>query len=137
MAVKLTRRVDYPMLDNANIAYYPRIYDLAHRFFEESWEKMCGISYPEMINQKRIGFPIVHIETDFVSPIRYGDSVTATIWISKVGIKSCTWKYEFHNQNGILLWSSEQVTVCVNMDSMKSVEIPDYLRTGLEACGNE
>jgi YbgC/YbaW family acyl-CoA thioester hydrolase len=137
MAVKLTRRVDYPMLDNAHIAYYPRIYDLAHRFFEESWEKMCGISYPEMINQKRIGFPIVHIETDFVSPIRYGDSVTATIWISKVGIKSCTWKYEFHNQNGILLWSSEQVTVCVNMDSMKSVEIPDYLRTGLEACGNE
>jgi len=134
MAVKLTRRVDYPMLDNANIAYYPRIYDLAHRFFEESWEKMCGISYPEMINEKRIGFPIVHIETDFVSPIRYGDSVTATIWISKVGIKSCTWKYEFHNQNGILLWSSEQVTVCVNMDSMKSVEIPDYLRIGLESC---
>ena len=42
------------MLDNANIAYYPRIYDLAHRFFEESWEKMCGISYPEMINEKRM-----------------------------------------------------------------------------------
>ena len=137
MAVKLTRRVDYPMLDNANIAYYPRIYDLAHRFFEESWEEMCGISYPEMINEKRIGFPIVHIETDFMSPIRYGDSVTATIWIAKVGVKSCTWKYEFHNQNGVLLWSSEQVTVCVSMDSMKSVEIPDYLRSGLEACGNE
>jgi len=125
------------MLDNANIAYYPRIYDLAHRFFEESWEKMCGISYPEMINEKRIGFPIVHIETDFVSPIRYGDSITATIWISKVGVKSCTWKYKFHNQNGELLWNSEQVTVCVSMDSMKSVEIPNYLRTGLEACGNE
>jgi len=137
MAVKLTRRVDYPMLDNANIAYYPRIYDLAHRFFEESWEKICGISYPEMINEKRIGFPIVHIETDFISPIRYGDSVTATIWISKVGVKSCTWNYEFHNQNSALLWSSEQVTVCVSMDSLESVEIPDYLRTGLEACGNE
>jgi len=125
------------MLDNANIAYYPRIYDLAHRFFEESWEKICGISYPEMINEKRIGFPIVHIETDFISPIRYGDSVTATIWISKVGVKSCTWNYEFHNQNSALLWSSEQVTVCVSMDSLESVEIPDYLRTGLEACGNE
>ena len=70
MAVKLTRRVDYPMLDNANIAYYPRIYDLAHRFFEESWEEICEISYPEMINEKRIGFPIVHIETDFVFHIR-------------------------------------------------------------------
>ena len=120
--------------DNANIAYYPRIYDLAHRFFEESWEKICGISYPEMINEKRIGFPIVHIETDFISPIRYGDSVTATIWISKVGVKSCTWNYEFHNQNGVLLWSSEQITVCVNMDSMKYVEIPNYLRSGLKNC---
>ena len=32
MAVNLQRRVDYPMLDSANIAYFPRIYDLAHRF---------------------------------------------------------------------------------------------------------
>ena len=137
MAVKLTRRVDYPMLDNANIAYYPRIYDLAHRFFEESWEKMCGISYPEMINEKRIGFPIVHIETEFVAPLRYGDDVTATIWISKVGTKSCTWQYRFHNQNEELLWKSEQVTVCVDMDSLQSLVIPDYLRTGLEECKDE
>ena len=33
MAVELARRVDYPMLDGANIAYFPRIFDLAHRFF--------------------------------------------------------------------------------------------------------
>ena len=125
------------MLDNANIAYYPRIYDLAHRFFEESWEKMCGISYPEMINEKRIGFPIVHIETEFIAPLRYGDDVTATIWISKVGTKSCTWQYRFHNQNEELLWKSEQVTVCVDMDSLQSLVIPDYLRTGLEDCKDE
>ncbi len=125
------------MLDNANIAYYPRIYDLAHRFFEESWEKMCGISYPEMINGKRIGFPIVHIETEFIAPLRYGDDVTATIWISKVGTKSCTWQYRFHNQNEELLWKSEQVTVCVDMDSLQSLVIPDYLRTGLEDCKDE
>ncbi len=36
MAVMLTRRVDFPMLDMAGIAFYPRIFDLAHRFFEEA-----------------------------------------------------------------------------------------------------
>lgn len=133
MAVELSRRVDYPMLDNANIAYYPRIYDLAHRFFEESWELMCGISYPEMINEKRIGFPIVHIETDFVAPLRYGDTITAKIWMEKVGGKSCTWAYRFFNQNGELLWKSSQVTVCVDMDSLQSLTIPDYLREGMLA----
>ena len=32
MAVQLARRVDFPMIDSAQIAYFPRIYDLAHRF---------------------------------------------------------------------------------------------------------
>lgn len=137
MAVRLTRRVDFPMLDMAGIAFYPRIYDLAHRFFEEAWEQMCEISYPTIINEMGIGFPVVDIKSEFHNPFRYGDTVTAIIWISKVGNKSCTWQYKFENQNGDLLWTSEQVTVCVSMTNMESLTIPDSLRCGLEACGNE
>lgn len=137
MAVHLTRRVDFPMLDMAGIAFYPRIYDLAHRFFEESWQEICGVSYPHMINEMDIGFPVVDIKSEFHNPFRYGDTVTATIWISKIGSKSCTWQYRFHNQDGELLWSSEQITVCVGITSMESKIIPDILRSGLEACKDE
>ena len=35
MGVTLYRMVDYPIIDSANFAYYLRIYDLTHRFFEE------------------------------------------------------------------------------------------------------
>jgi hypothetical protein len=84
MAVQLARRVDYPMLDNANIAYFPRIYDLAHRFFEECWEPMCGTSYPEMIDVRRIGFPVVHV-SNLTSSLRcaMGILFDATIWLQK------------------------------------------------------
>lgn len=119
------------MLDGANIAYYPRIFDLAHRFFEEAWEPMCGVSYPVMINEWKIGFPVVHVETDFIAPLRYGDTIRATISIERVGSSSCTWHYQFHNQADVLLWQSNQVTVCVDMDSLESKPIPDDLRTGL------
>ncbi|MBT60550.1 MAG: hypothetical protein CMA63_03225 [Euryarchaeota archaeon] len=132
MAVHLSRRVDFSMLDSAGIAYFPRIYDLSHRFFEECWETMCGITYPEMMNERRVGFPVVHVETDFLAPIRYGDTVHATIWMEKVGSKSCTWAYKFHNQNNELLWSSSQITVCVNMDTMEGQIIPSDLKSGLE-----
>ena len=135
MAVTLSRRVDYPMIDSANIAYYPRIYDLAHRFFEECWQEICGFSYPELINVRKIGFPIVNAKTDFIAPLRYGDTVKANIWISRVGKKSCTWQYRFFNQSGELLWNSEHITVCVDMDSLQSILIPDDLRKGLEMCG--
>ncbi len=134
MAVTLYRRVDYPMIDSASIAYYPRIYDLAHRFFEECWLEICAVSYPEIINVRKIGFPIVNAKTEFIAPLRYGDTIKAMIWISRVGEKSCTWQYRFFNQSDEMLWSSEQITVCVDMESLQSIKIPDDLRKGLEMC---
>ena len=58
MPVILSRRVDFPMLDMAGIAFYPRIFDLAHRFFEDSWEQICGITYPTILMNLEIGFPV-------------------------------------------------------------------------------
>lgn len=122
------------MIDSASIAYYPRIYDLAHRFFEECWLEICAVSYPEIINVRKIGFPIVNAKTEFIAPLRYGDTIKAMIWISRVGEKSCTWQYRFFNQSDEMLWSSEQITVCVDMESLQSIKIPDDLRKGLEMC---
>ena len=43
MAVILRRRVDFPMIDLAQVVFYPEYFDLAHRFFEESWEEICNL----------------------------------------------------------------------------------------------
>ena len=134
MAVRLERGVDFPMVDLANIAYYPRIFDLAHRFFEDSWIPICDIRYADLLLVRKLGFPVVHVESDFLAPLRYGDTITATIWIDRVGETSCTWQYQFHNQESELLWTSTQVTVCVDMNSMNRTAIPEDLRQGLEAC---
>ena len=134
MAVRLERGVDFPMVDLANIVYYPRIFDLAHRFFEDSWIPICDIRYADLLLVRKLGFPVVHVESDFLAPLRYGDTITATIWIDRVGETSCTWQYQFHNQESELLWTSTQVTVCVDMNSMNRISIPEDLRQGLEAC---
>ena len=134
MAVQVKRGVDFPMVDLANIAYYPRIFDLAHRFFEDAWTHICDVRYADLLLIRKIGGPGVHVESDFHAPLRYGDTITATIWIDAVGESSCTWCYEFHNQNRELLWTSSQVTVCVNMESMKRQSIPEDLRQALSNC---
>ena len=59
MAVEIQRRVEFSMIDMANVAYYPRIFDLAHKVFEQSWQEMCGITYPFLVNERRVGFPVV------------------------------------------------------------------------------
>ena len=131
MPVHLSRRVDFPMVDMAGVSYYPRKFDLAHRFFEESWDELCGISYPEIINELNLGFPVVDVKSSFIKPLRYGDTIDAEISITEVGTKSCKWRYVFKNQQGDLLWQSEQVTVCVNMTTMESQNIPEQLKKGL------
>ena len=49
MAYSSSRRVDFPMVDLAKIMYYPRFWDLAHRFYEESWEYSCNRHYNEIL----------------------------------------------------------------------------------------
>ena len=131
MAVKIQRNVEFSMIDMANVAYYPRIFDLAHKVFEEAWETMCGVSYPNLVNERRVGFPVVSLTSSFHAPLRYGDVITATVAITSIGTTSLGWTYAFANQHGETVWASEQTTVCVDMNTMEKQPIPDDLRPGL------
>ena len=131
MSVRFSRRIDFPMVDLAGIVYYPVYWDLAHRFFELSWEEICGVDYSKIIQELRLGFPAVKNECEFLEPLRYGDTVNCKISIHDIGNKSCKWKYEFENQNKELVWKAEVVTVCVNMDTFESVKIPKDLAESL------
>jgi YbgC/YbaW family acyl-CoA thioester hydrolase len=137
MAVVLRRRVDWPMLDVASVVFYPQYFDLAHRFFEEAWEPICGIDYPTLTGKMRLGFPAVRTESDHVAPLRYGDEIVCKLWIEKVGTKSCTWRYQFENQNGLLCWNGKVVTVCVDLDNFESKPIPAELAENLRSCGED
>ena len=134
MAVQLERSVDFPMVDLANIAYYPRIFDLAHRFFEDAWLPICNIRYADLLLVRRTGFPVVHVESIFMhhsdmeilSRLQYGLNPLVNHRVHGA--------MNFENQNGELLWTSTQVTVCVNMESMKRISIPEDVRQGLDNC---
>ncbi len=125
------------MVDLANVVYYPKFFDIAHRFFEESWEKIWGVEYSQMILDLRLGFPVVTSDADFVAPLRYGDYVTCKLWIEEVGTSSCVWQYRFTNQSGDLVWKARIVTVCVDLDSFDKRNIPTELADSLRSCGED
>ena len=131
MALTAERNVEFSMVDLANIAYYPRIFDLAHRFFEAVWPDICQQTYPSLINERRLGFPVVNIESEFLHPLRYGDTITAQITFTAMGTSSLVWRYRFFNQDNKLVWYSTQTTVCVNMDTMETTPLPEDIRAGV------
>ena len=132
------RRVDFPMVDLARIVYYPRFWDMAHRFYEESWEYSCGMHYNHILSERRIGFPLVHSAAEFLHPLSYGDTVHCTITVPRVGNTSIEWHYEFRNQEGTLCWKAKQITVCTSMDDLKSkIPVPDWMREGLSKLSDQ
>ena len=132
------RRVDFPMVDLARIVYYPRFWDMARRFYEESWEYSCGMHYNHILSERRIGFPLVHSEAEFLHPLSYGDTVHCTITVPRVGNTSIEWHYEFRNQEGTLCWKAKQITVCTSMDDLKSkIPVPDWMREGLSKLSDQ
>lgn len=132
MAFTSSRRIDFPMVDLAGIVYYPRFWDLAHRFYEESWEYTCDIHYNELLQKHRIGFPLVHSEANFHHPLSYGDTAVCKIAVKNIGDTSITWFFEIFNQNDVLCWTSKQTTVCTSMDSIiDKISVPEWIRKGL------
>ena len=126
------RRIDFPLVDIAGIVYYPNYWDLAHRFFEESWESTCNMHYHDVLHKKKIALPLIHSEAEFHHPLRYGDVAHCEIEVLKIGKTSITWGYKILNQNGVLCWNAIQTTVCTSMDAVTAKKtIPDWMKKGL------
>ncbi len=116
-------------VDRAGIVYYPRFLNYIHIALEEFFSKVVGLEYPMLIQEHRLAFPTVHLEMDFVRPLRYGDRVGVEVIPEKLGTSSATWRYRLYRP-GESEPAAEgcQVTVCTDMDVFEKRPIPDWLR---------
>lgn len=120
-------QVRFGHVDPAGIAYFPRIYDYLHDVFEELWEKHVGQRYYHLLLERRIGFPLVHSEVDFKSPLRFGDRPVVSVTCFKLGRSSLSLRYVFRLADRVLV-DARQVTSCIDLDAMEPIPIPEEFR---------
>jgi len=101
---------------------------------EEYYEEHVGLPYHILVDSRRLGFPIVHVEMDFSRTFSFGDTARVEVSTVRVGRSSLTMRYRLRKVGGeeqcVL---SEITTVCVDMNTFKPVPIPDDLRAVFEA----
>jgi YbgC/YbaW family acyl-CoA thioester hydrolase len=130
MGFATTVEVRFGDCDPAGIVYYPVLYHYCHIAFEEAWRGALGISYPELVADRRLGFPTVHVETDFVSPARYGDTILVEVAVLEVGTTSVVFRFEGRVGERVVLRSTH-TTVCLDLDAFAKQPIPDTIREAL------
>ena len=126
-AFTLLQQVRFGDVDPAGIVYFPRIYDYLHEAFEELWEKHVGARYYHLLLERRIGFPLVHSEVDFSSPLRFGDRPIVRITCFKLGETSLGLHYVYEVDDRVCV-DARQTTVCVNTKTMNPQPLPPEFR---------
>lgn len=129
-------QVRFGHVDPAGIAYFPRIYDYLHDVFEELWEQHVGERYYRILCDQKVGFPLVHSEVDFKKPLRFGDRPVVRVTCFQLGKSSLGLRYVFE-LDGVVCVEARQTTVCVELDTMKSMAMPAPWRARFEAIREE
>jgi 4-hydroxybenzoyl-CoA thioesterase len=126
-----TYKIRFSDVDHAGILYYPRFLHYFHCCFEDFFERGLGIPYNHLLDVERMGFPTVHMNVDYLKPLRFGDHVEISLGIAKIGNKSVVWHYTgdtSRDNRTVRCVEGELTTVCINMDSFDGVILPQKYR---------
>src|SRR5262245_20402074 len=135
MSYTTSIKVRFGDIDHAGIAYYPNLYHYFHIAFEDFFEEFIGTPYPDVLDRERIGFPTVKVETEFLKPIRYGDTLAITITVPRLGRSSAEFLFTAVRQgDSSPCIVSRQTIVSVDMTSFRPVALPDRYRDLFARC---
>ncbi len=134
MAFTSLLKIRFDDVDGAGIVYYPQFFHLCHKAFEDFFDDAASVSYPQLINEQRRGFPTVAIQSEFTAPLRYGDIALVKLAINKIGHTSATFDYEIRRKQDSKLCFSARITkVFMDLEKNKVLPIPEEMRSLLES----
>jgi 4-hydroxybenzoyl-CoA thioesterase len=126
-------KVRFADVDHARIVYYPLFFHYFHVAFEEMFESIPGLTYPDVLDREHVGFPAVKTECDYRAPAQYGDVLKIHITCARLGSRSVTLRYRAERaRDGVLCAEAQVTTACVDMRTFTSQEIPAKYRALFE-----
>ena len=143
MIFSTQKQVRFAHCDPAGIVFYPQFYYLLHEAQEDF---LAAIGFPQhLLIASGFGLPIVNMRTDFHAMCRYGEQLTITLALHKIGNSSLGMHYEIHgapaNADGnapagsappsTLRVQADGVVVHCALDTQAITRIPDALRAAL------
>jgi 4-hydroxybenzoyl-CoA thioesterase len=122
------RPIRFDDVDAAQIVFFPRYLDYCHEALDALINTMEG-GRPRLFNERRVGFPAVHVEMDCLSPLRYGDVLDIRVTVPKIGATSITLRYDLVRESDQQLCTTV-LHVCVVSDvrTFTKIPIPDDVR---------
>jgi 4-hydroxybenzoyl-CoA thioesterase len=130
--MRYERPVRFEEVDAAGIVFFARFLNYGHEALEAFFAPLDG-GYVSLVMNRRIGVPAVHVECDFRSPLRYGDTANIDVAVTHVGQRSFTLRYTFTRAaDDKHVATVTHVVATTDLNAMRAVAIPADVRALLE-----
>ena len=90
------RRIAFHETDAAGVVYFANFFHLA-----EEAETHALASLGKVVTRDGYLYPRVHVEADYLAPLRFFDEVSVHACILRIGSSSISWKFEIFNGHEI------------------------------------
>lgn len=126
-AFECRKLVRFQHCDPAGIVFYPQYFVLFHELIEDWFNEGLQVNYANLISVRRTGVPTVHLEVDFKSPSKIGDSLRMQLAVTRVGDSSVSLALRAVCNHEVRVEISQTI-VFLSLDRRVAISIPEDLR---------
>ncbi len=116
--------------DAAGILYFANQFQFIHETFEALIESE-GFSFADVMAREDFMFVIVHAESDYLKPLKVGDALHVSCWVSRIGDTSFTVSYMLR-RSGEVVGTAKTVHVTIDKKTSEKITVPEKLGHFLE-----
>jgi 4-hydroxybenzoyl-CoA thioesterase len=121
--------VRFEHCDAAGIMFYPRFFGLVNETVED-WFAALDHPFAAMHVELRKGVPTVRLESEFIAPVRMGQTLSQSLGVDEIGRSSCHLKHLAAVGDKIVA-RFDQTIVYADLVTMKAEPWPDDLRNAI------
>jgi 4-hydroxybenzoyl-CoA thioesterase len=130
--ITFDRPVRFEDVDAAQIVFFARFFGYCHDALEAFFAELEG-GYSNLVMHRHVGFPAVHVESDFKSPLKYGDTARIAVSVTKIGTKSATFRFDItRNATTTAVATVIIVHAITDLTKLRAIDIPADVRALLE-----
>jgi YbgC/YbaW family acyl-CoA thioester hydrolase len=126
----IKRKINFFDCDPAGIIFYSRIFEFCHSAYEHMIASFA-LKENYWMNEEYV-VPIIHSESEYVKPIKYGDEISVNVQVSQLRDSSFELMYAI-KRDKTLCCHAKTVHVFVDKQSWKKQEMFKDLVDGLKS----
>ena len=124
------RLVRFSDCDPAGIVFFPNYFLMLNGVVEDWWMQI-GHPWTETIGKRRIGTPTAHLDSVFVAPSLFGETLRFCLSIESVGKSSLILHHRVVGPDERERVRFRQRLVCTSLETHRSIPWPEDIRQAI------